>query len=199
MMIVGVILVVAAAVLFAIGPFMVEQEEDSMKRAWRFDGSAAVTARQGDLVMVEGKVSAKNRILIHDYVIAAKENNDAGTWAILEEYHQPVRADLKGGEIILTADHVCTSPEGNNVLNTDERTPNNDPIRFVGLKRGDPITAIGTLTSQSPAALAVKYWHSGSIADYKNFLSSSRKGVYIFCTVIAALGAGLFLWGLKNK
>ena len=58
---------------------------------------------QGDLVMVEGRVSAKNRILIHDYVDAAKENNDAaGRWAILEEYHQPILADLKRGEIILT-------------------------------------------------------------------------------------------------
>lgn len=199
MMIAGVILVLASMAIFVFAIFMIGEEEDTFKKAARFDGGAAGAARQGDLVIVEGRVSVRNRILVHDFVDAEKENNDAGSWLILEQYRQPVLADLARGEIILTADHVCVRPEGNNVLKTDDRTSNNDPIRFIGLKRGDPITAIGTLASLAPAALAVKDWYSGSITDYKDSLATNRKTGYIGCVVMIVLGAGLFLWGLKSR
>ncbi len=199
MMAVGVMMVLAAIAILLFALFMVGEEEESLKKAARFEGGAAGAAAQGDLVIIEGRVSVKNKILTHDYVDAAKENNDKGTWTILQVYHQPVLADLAQGEIILASAQVCTRPDGINALKTDEITPNKDPIRFVGLKRGDPIAAIGTLTSSVPAALAVKYWYSGSVADYKEFISSSRKGSYIFFAVLAALGAGLFVLGFKKR
>jgi hypothetical protein len=147
---------------------------------------AAGKVDRGELVIVEGKISAKNRILVHDFVDAAKEYQaKGGSWTILEVHRQPVLADLARGEILLTSDTLCTEW--------------NRKVRYVGLKRGDPVTAIGTLASLAPAALTVKYWYSGSVADYKIFLSSSRRGLHVFCGVIAIVGAGLFLLGLKRK
>jgi hypothetical protein len=198
MMIVGVILVLASIAIFVFAIFMIGEEEQLLKKAVRFDGGAA-GAGQGVLVIVEGRVSAKNRILVHDFVDAEKEHNDAGSWGVLEQYRQPVLADLARGEIILTAKYVCVRPEGNNILKTNERTSFNDPVRFIGLRRGDPITAVGTLTSLVPAALAVKDWYSGSIAEYRDSLTTNRKTGYIGCAVMIVLGAGLFIWGLKSR
>ncbi len=137
---------------------------------------------------------------MHDFVDAAKEHQvKGGSWSILEKYRQPVLADLALGGITLTSDNLCSEAKGNNVLETGEKSEWDRKVRYIGLRRGDPVTAVGTLTSSAPAALAVKYWYSGSIEDYGSFLASSRKGLYIFCVLIAALGAGLFIWGLKNR
>jgi len=200
MMITGVILVLVAIGILAFGLFMIGDEEDSMKKAARFDGKAAGTAVKGDLVLVEGKVSVKNKILVHDFVDAAKEWYDYDAdWSILEAYRQPVIADLARGEILLTSENICSEAKGNNVLLTDEKSPWNRQVRYIGLKRGDPITAVGTLISSAPAALSVTYWYSGSVADHKDSLTSSRKGVYVFCLLIAVMGAGLFYWGWKKR
>lgn len=199
MMIAGVILMLAAAGVFAFAFLMIGDEEAAMKKAVRFDGSAAGSVKQGDLVLVEGRVSVKNKILVHDFVHGAKENNDAGTWGILEAYRQPIIADLAQGEITLVSELICSEAKGNNTLETEDRTPNNDPIRFQGLRRGDPITAVGTLSALAPAALAVQSWYSGSSADYSDYLASNRSNLYIFCPLIALAGAGLFLVGFRKR
>ena len=199
MMIVGVIMMLVAIGILAFTLVIAGEEEDAVKKAARFDGDAA-GAVQGKLIIVEGRVSAKNRMLLRDFVDAAKEYQaDKGSWTILESYRQPVLADLARGGIILNSGNVCTRAKGNNVLKTDERTASGRKIRYTGLKRGDPITAVGTLNSSAQAALEVAYWYSGSVADYENYLASSRKGAYIFFAVIAALGAGFILLGWKNR
>ena len=144
--------------------------------------------------MVEGKVSVKNKILVHDFVDGAKENNDAGTWAILEAYRQPVIADLTRGEIILNSEVVCSEAKGNNTLETKDRTPNNDPIRYQGLRKGDPITAVGTLAALAPAALTVQHWYSGSIADYRDYLASNRRNICIFGPLLLLRGRDFSSW-----
>lgn len=199
MMIVGAILAVAAIVIFALGFFMIGEEERTMQKTSLFDGSPGGTVKQGDLVMVEGKVSVKNKILVHDFVDGAKENNDAGTWAILEAYRQPVIADLTRGEIILNSEVVCSEAQGNNTLETKDRTLNNDPIRYQGLRRGDPITAVGTLAALAPAALTVQHWYSGSIADYRDYLASNRRNICIFGPLLLLAGAGLFIVGFRRR
>lgn len=199
-MIGGAILMLVAIGIFAFALVMIGEEADLLNKAVRFDGGAAGAAGRGDLVIVEGRVSAKNKILMHDFVDAAKEYQDGeGSWPILEEYRQPILADLARGEIILTADKVCRGAKGNNVLENNERTTSGRKIHYIGLKRGDPITATGTLTSLDPASLAVKHWYSGSVADHKSFLTSSRTGVYIFCGLLFVLGAAFFLWGIKPR
>ena len=200
MMIAGVIIVIVAIAILAFALVMVGEEEDFIKKAARFDGGTAGTARQGDLVIVEGKVSAKNKILVHDFVDGAREHQvKGGSWSILKAYRQPVLADLAQGEIILASDKICNIAEGNNVLKTDEKSEWNHEVRYIGLRRGDPIAAVGTLASLAPAALDVKHWYSGSLADYKNYVTSSRKGSYIFFGVLVVIGAVLFILGFRKR
>lgn len=202
MMTVGVIMALAAIAILAFGYFMLGEEENLLNNAARFDGEAATDRHFdiGELVIVEGKVSAKNKILVHDFVDASKDHQvKGGSWTSLEMYRQPILADLARGGIILNSENLCTEAKGNNVLETDERSSWNNRIRYIGLKRGDPITAIGILSSLAPAALTVTHWYAGSIADYRDYLPSSRKGLYIFCAIIFALGAGLFLPGFKKR
>jgi hypothetical protein len=200
MMITGAVLVIIATAILAFSLFMIGDEEKSLDKAVRFDGGAADADVLERLVIIEGKISVKNRILAHDFVDGAKEWYDFDAdWSTLQEYRQPVLADLARGGIILNSDKLCTRAEGSNILNTDERSGSADRIRYIGLRRGDPIIAVGTLTSSAPAALAVKYWYSGSIAGYRNFLASSRKNGFIFFAVLASLGAGLFLWGFRIR
>ena len=108
-------------------------------------------------------------------------------------------ADLAVGGITLNSENVCTGAKGNNILMTDEKSSWNNEIRYIGLRRGDPITAVGTLASVDPAALTVRNWYSGSVADYKETLSSGRKNMYIFCPILALMGAGMFFAGWKKR
>lgn len=196
MMLAGVILIFSAIGIFAFGTYMIGEEANAIKKSARFYGGNANAVSRGTLVIIEGRVSMKNKLLVHDYVDAAKEcyGNDAD-WSIIESYCQPVLVDLPPGEIILTSGRVCTRATGNNVLYTGEKTKDGENVRYTGLKRGDPVTAIGTVTAHSPAALAVKYWYSGSIDDYTAHLTSSRKNSRIFFMVLASMGAALFIWG----
>jgi len=199
MMLIGVILVIAAIALFMLGYIIIGEEEDYLKKAVRYDGMAAGFTGHGGSVLIEGKISGRNSTIIHDFVHAAKENNDAGTWRTMERHFQPVIANLAGGEVTLVSEFVCDRGKGKKVLETEERTPNSDPVRFTGLKIGAPITAVGTLTGLSPASLTVKYWYSGSADDYMSAVKSNRNNIYIFCPIIALAGAVFFLFGWKKR
>jgi hypothetical protein len=197
---VGVICVLVAGGVLAFALLAIGEEADTAERAAPFDGGTTGTVGRGHLVIVEGKVSAKNSILVQDFVDAAKEHQDnRGSWTIRKEYRQPILVDLARGEILLTAAQVCTRAKDGKVLEAEERSTSEGKIRYVGLKRGDSVTATGTLTSLAPASLAVRDWYSGSVADYMSFLTSSRKGVCVFSGAIAGLGVVFFLWGMKGR
>ncbi|GEM_PF-1371006 len=100
--------------------------------------------------------------------------------------------------MIFNSKFVCTLPEGKKAVNTEEKTPNDDPVRHEGLRRGDPITAVGALTGITPASLEVKHWCSGSVAEYRAPLSSNSRNSYIICPLIALAGAGMFFAGWKK-
>lgn len=200
MMVAGAILAAAAIALFVAAFVMVGEDEDTINRAIRYDGKAGGPVKPGDLVFIEGKVSAKNKVLVHDFVNAASEHQVRGqSWSTLNLFRQPVMADLAVGGITLNSENVCTGAKGNNILMTDEKSSWNNEIRYIGLRRGDPITAVGTLASVDPAALTVRNWYSGSVADYKETLSSGRKNMYIFCPILALMGAGMFFAGWKKR
>ena len=199
MMIAGAIMVLASVALNIAAPGMIGGESTDLIHAARFDGSAGNVA-PGALVVVEGKISAKNKTLVHDFVDAAKEHQvKGGSWSILQAYRQPVIAELARGEVILNSENLCTEAKGSNILAVDEKSEWGRPVRFIGLKNGDPITAVGTLSALSPAALTVKSWYSGSAADYQDYLASSMKGLRVFCAIIAVLGVGLFLLGFIRR
>lgn len=199
MMIAGAIMVLASVALNIAAPGMIGGESTDLIHAARFDGSEGNVA-PGALVVVEGKVSAKNKTLVHDFVDAAKEHQvKGGSWSILQAYRQPVIAELARGEVILNSENLCTEAKGSNILAVDEKSEWGRSVRFIGLKKGDPITAVGTLSALSPAALTVKSWYSGSAADYQDYLASSMKGLRVFCAIIAVLGVGLFLLGFIRR
>ncbi len=200
MMVAGVILVAAAIALFVVSFTMVGNDEELINRAVRFDGSAQGAVKQGDLVVVEGKVSEKNKILVHGFVDGASEHQVKGqTWSTLKLFRQPVLAEMAHGEILLNSENLCSEAKGNNVLMTGEKSEWGHEIRYVGLRRGDPITAVGVLTSSNPPALRVENWYSGSAPDFREFLASSRKNSYIFCVILALAGAGMFVLGFRKR
>jgi len=200
MMVAGVILVAAAMVLFAVAITMLGKDDDMINRAAGFDGSAPGAVKQGDLVVVEGKVSEKNKILVHDFVDAASEHQVKGqSWSTLKFFRQPVLAELAHGEILLNSENLCSEAKGNNILMTDEKSEWGHEIRYIGLRRGDPITAVGVLTSVNPAVLSVKNWYSGSATEYRDSLSSNRRNIYVFCAILTLAGAGLFLLGFRKR
>ena len=199
MMVVGSILVVSAVAIFVLAVTMARDEENLIGRAVPFNGATGAV-KQGDLVVVEGKVSAKNKILIHDFVDAASERQiKGGSWTTLKLFRQPVLADLANGEIMLNADFPCAGAKGNNVLMTGEKTEGNREIRYIGLRRGDPVTAVGTLASVNPASLTVKNWYSGSVSEYRESLSSTGRNSYIFCAILVITGAGMFALGFRKR
>ncbi|MBN1532058.1 MAG: hypothetical protein JXA20_05295 [Spirochaetes bacterium] len=198
MMVVGVMLVLAAAGILLLGLFVTGEQEDALNSAAPFDGGAAA-APQGPVV-VQGKVSPKNRILVFDFVYGAKETNEkGGSWSIRETYLQPIVADLAGGEILLKTEGVCTEGREGNFRSTGERDANNRLIRYVGLKRGDSITAVGTMTSAAPPAMAVQYCYPGSLADYRDSLASGRRTGFIASPLLTLAGVLMFLWGYKRR
>jgi len=202
MMIIGAAMVLGAAALLVVSQSVIGDEEEMLKKAVRFDGGAAGSMSQGDLAVIEGKVSARNKILKHDFVHAAMEYENEGSWTIVETYRQPVIVDLAVGEALLESDMVCTRSGRDNTLMTDETDPRvfrGHRIRYQGLRRGDPVAAVGTLATLSPASVKVVHWYSGSALDYMNSLASNRKSARIGFSIFALLGAGLLFWGLKKR
>lgn len=53
---------------------MIGREEDLIRRAVRYDGDTVGVPKQGDLAIVEGRISGKNKVLVHDFIDAASEH-----------------------------------------------------------------------------------------------------------------------------
>ncbi len=199
MKITGVIMIAVSMGILAFGVFRLSEENKLIQNAVPYNGNITGTLKIGDLVVIEGKVSAKNKILIHDFVDAAREyKGNKGSWTISETFRQPVVVDLVAGDITLHSENICSEGTGNLIKSTDEKTSDGREIRYIGLRRGDPVTAVGTLTSLKPFMLEVKGWYSGSAVEYSSFINSSMTGLYVFCILLALIGAGLFLWGMKK-
>ena len=200
MKITGVIMIVVSMGILAFGVFQLSEEQQMIQTAIPFNGNSTGNIKTGDLVVIEGKVSVKNKILIHDFVDAAREyKGNKGYWTILESFRQPVTIDLAAGEITLHSEYICSEGTGNLIKSTDEKTPDGREIRYIGLRLGDPVTAVGTLTSHKPLMLEVKGWYSGSATDYSSYINSGMTGLYVFCILLALIGAGLFLLGMKKS
>lgn len=199
MMAVGAVMMAAALGIFIFGFVILGEKDEAFERAIPYDGTPG-GAGEGDLVVIEGKVSARNKILVHDFVDAAKEHQvKGGSWSILETYRQPILVDLAGGELLLTSETICTEAKGNNILMADEKSSWDRPVRYIGLKRGDPVTAVGTLIKTNPAAMTVEYWYSGTAAEHRASAASGGKGLQVFCLLVALMGAGLFIGGFKSR
>jgi hypothetical protein len=200
MMAAGAILALAAAGILLFGLFIVGEREEAINGAAPFDGSAAGAGGTKGLIVVEGKVSAKNRVLVYDFVYGAMQANEkGGTWTIRKMYSQPFIVDLGNGEVILDPEDLCTEGSERNFRETGLKDANGRPTRYVGLKRGDPITAIGQLVSSAPATVAVRYCYAGSAAGYRESLASSRRNGFIACPILALVGALMFLWGYRRR
>lgn len=197
MMVAGAILVLAAIGILIAGLFITGEQESAINGATPFDGGPSVA---GTRVIVEGKVGDRNAILKLDYVYGARESNQkGGSWTILEAYVQPLVLDLASGGIVLNTKGVCTEGKAGNILNTDEKDANGRQVRYTGLKRGDRVSAVGTLTSSDPPEMEVGHCYAGTVSEFRDSVSSSRRTSYIFCTVIALAGALMFFLGFRRR
>lgn len=200
MKITGVFMIVVSMGILAFGVFRLSEENKLIQNAVPYNGNITGTLKIGDLVVIEGKVSAKNKILIHDFVDAAREyKGNKGSWIISETFRQPVVVDLVARDITLHSENICSEGAGNLIKCTNEKTSDGREIRYIGLRRGDPVTAAGTLMSQAPHALEVQAWYSGSVEEYSSYINSGMTGLYVFCALLGAIGTGLFLWGKKKS
>lgn len=200
MIITGAVMVAAAGAILAVALLMLGDEARLAAEARPWDGDPSAAPHAGTLVLVEGRVSERNRVLVHDFVDGAREYLPAkGSWTIAEAYRQPVIADLPGGAVILNAERICTGAAVNNVLDTGEKNEAGQRIRHIGLRRGDPITAIGTLAAPAPPSLTVMHWYAGTRADYGRAIASGRRGSLVFFAVLTALGAALVIAGLVQR
>lgn len=201
--IVGIILIVFAATVCIAFFFLLDRESGFIDGAKRFTGAVTGDVKIGENVVIEGTVSEKNGILVHDFVDASKEyyssSKNSSGWKNLQDYHQRIIADLEKGTVALESDHVCTRAKGNNILDAGEKTEGGRETRYIGIRRKDPITATGTLASADPAIIKVRYWYSGTIADYRADLADGRRNTAMICAGIALVGIALIAWGRRSK
>jgi hypothetical protein len=199
--ILGIVLIGFFAAWYAFEKHTQNQQMSAIADAKRFNGSPD-SAAPGDQVIIEGTVSERNPLLVHDFVAAEKQYYKSGRgsgWEILDTYNQPVVTELARGEVILRSDSICTDSKKKNFLETDEKTGNGNEIRYQGVRRLDPITAGGVIEKMDPPVIAVRYCYLGSINEYQDSIKGDITFNMIACLGSSAVGVVLILSGIGKR
>ena len=210
---IGLIFIAVGVALATVGARQASAEADRAERLLPLSAAALDDGRPGREVLVEGRVSARNRALFQGFVAYVREeyrgsdDDHKDKWSEDERRTPPLLIDLAGGVVTLADDqydldsppHAWQEP-GALTWNgfTGEGTK-----RYRGFQAGDPAMAIGTLVlGREGVELRAERLYGGTRADY----IAGRRGSAAFLpwfgglfaligAVVAAVGAWVLLRG----
>ena len=188
-------------VVFGIGIFgyhLLNEETVALKNAKVYE----LTDPLDRVVVVEGKVSGKNKILVQNFVHAVREVYSTGTgngrsrWSTNEQFNQPLWLDVGSEEVVVNTGSPIARGNQMKVL----VDPANKENRWRGIERGATVTVIGRITSKNPTAIeATIYTYADSRHGYEEDASSGYRAFWITMGVGLLIGAGITVAGLCKK
>ena len=207
----------SAGLLFACGALLcgLVALYSSLKAAGRVRGLTPVPAvvledtRLGEEVLIEARVSSRNPVRHRPYegeqgdslgfVAYIRErrvvddDDDTGSWSVSGRVTPPLLLELSDGLVQIENDdyelqdaHVVEEKRGFGEPST---------TRYKGLAVGDPVVAVGVLTSRAEIPqIEADFVARGTRESY---IARRRSGGVIFCigsVVVAALGGLILMW-----
>ena len=159
-----------------------------------FEAAQAAGLRAGQRILLTSVISEKNPPLIHDLVVACEETQgDDNSWNPRKRYHRPLVVARDGVELTVTLRQPC--PRGRHAVIPN---PESNLWRWVGLRRGDTLTVVGTVTATSPLTLWGEDAFAGGVDEYRRYLTRARWYVVPFSVVCLLLGVALIVGGIRR-
>jgi len=188
-------------VLIALGSFVLTFAVLGGERA-QLDSLTALSPDQvsdlqeGQTILLTSTISQENPQLVDDLVVACEQNqdSDSGTWQERRQVHGPLVLDLDGLEIIATLRMPC--PRGEYAIIDN---PNDSMRRWVGLRRGDVLTLMGTVTGTSPLTLDAESSFGGDVEAYHHYLTKTRWYVLPFSAICLLAGVAFVVSALRSR
>jgi hypothetical protein len=192
----GAFLVLAAIGAFLFSIFMLSNELERLDRLTPFESARASELRVGQPILITSIISDKNPPLIRDLVVACEETQDeeSGSWQPQKQFHRPLVVTRDGIEFVVTLRQPC--PRGHT---TEIPNPESNLWRWVGLRSGDTLTVVGTVTGADPLTLWGEDAFAGSVDDYRRYLTQVGWYVVPFSGLLLLAGVGLILLGRRGR
>ena len=181
--------------IFKLGPPSFEREAERLAGFRPVEATVLSDLRSGREVLVEGRISAENRILHYSFVAYNIEDREVDSdgdesWVWRSAETPPLLLELADGPVEIEAGYR---------LNAAQTSRREGEVRYSGLETGDPVIAVGVLTSQvEPPQIAAEFIAYGTQASY--IASVRRQALFgrIFGLVFALIGLGLLVGGVMN-
>jgi len=177
---------------------LLSEETDALKTAKVYERTDPVDR----VVVVEGKVSGKNKILVQNFIHAEREvysqrtGSRSSSWGTQEKFNQPLWLDVGSEEVVVNTSSPIDRGNQMKVL----VDPANKENRWRGIERGATVTVIGRITSKNPTAIeAAIYTYADSRHGYEEDASSVYLAFWITMGVGLLIGAGITVAGICKK
>lgn len=187
---VGSLFVLLAVGVFLFAFFMLSAERAQLDGLTPLPSGQTSHLRLKQPILITTTISEKNPLLVHDLVVACEESQDPDgrSWHPKKRFHRPLLVTHDGVELVVTLRQPC--PRGSYKVIPN---PESNLWRWVGLRRGDTLTIIGTVISMSPLKLHGEHAFGGSVEDYRSYLTRGRWYAVPFSVFCLLVGAVLFV------
>jgi len=195
----GIIFCVVTLGLGATCHFLLERETSALFAANTYASGDAV----GTEVLIEGKVSDTNDLLVHRFVHAERETFQEARgsmrshWKTEQQFNQPLHLTVGAEEVVLMVDAPVVRGR-DMVIFVD---PSNSRNRWRGIARGAAVTAIGTIRSSSPATIeaAVDKVYASDRWGYAADAAFARRALYITLGIAVLIGIAIIVYGARRR
>lgn len=195
--IVGIGFCVVSLAIGVFGNHLLTTETSELKNAKVYEPADPVDR----VVLVEGKVSGRNKILVQNLVHANRETYSAGVgstrsrWSTQEQFNQPLSLDVGSEEVVVTTDRPIARGNHTKVL----LDPTNKENRWSGIERGATVTVIGRITSKNPTAIDSSQTYADSRRGYEEDMGYGNRAFWITISVALLTGAAIAFYGIRRK
>lgn len=195
--IVGIGFCVVSLAIGVFGHHLLDEETSALANARVYEPADEVNR----VVLAEGKVSGKNKLLVQSFVHADREIYGVGVgstrprWSTKETFNQQLVLDVGSDEVLVTTDRPIT--RGNQVRIVLDPADNEN--RWRGIERGATVTVIGRITSKNPTTIDSSQAYADSRRPYEDDMSYGSRAFWISMAVALLVGLTIVFFGIRRK
>ena len=193
----GIVICIVTLAVGAIGHFLLNKEASAL--------FAAKTYAEGDPVgtevLIEGKVTDKNDLLVHQFVHAERETfqeasgSSRSYWKTKQQFKQPLHLTVGAEDVVLVVDTPVV--RGKDVMTFVD--PSNSGNRWRGIGRGAAVTAVGTIISSNPVTIKAGVIYGSDRDGYAADLAFGRRSLFITIGIALLIGIAIIAYGVKKR
>jgi len=193
----GILICIVALAVGAFGHFLLEKETSALFAAKTYAAVDSV----GTEVLIEGKVTDNNDLLVHQFVHAERETYQEASgssrsyWKTREQFNQPLHLRAGAEDVVLVVDTPVV--RGKDVMTFVD--PSNSGNRWRGIARGAAVTAVGTIISSNPVTIKAGVVYGSDRDGYAADLAFGRRSIFITIGIALLIGIAIIAYGVKKR